>query len=459
MSTFSANSRRIRFWFRLIQAYIRRYQLRILLVLFTLFAISIFIGNLWKSISRNDLVSIGYVGNYSIENIPSEILELATTSLVTSDDAGRPIPSLASHWTVSDDGKTYIVFLKDNQSWHDESLVDTSNLSIALTDVQITSLNNKALEFKLVNPISSFLQVLDKPIFKTKSFYGTGEYKIVKIDEIKGIVKRIVLRPKNPNFPDVEIKFYQTQLQAVQAFKIGDVKMAKIANISEFESWVNIDVEKSVDYSQIVTIFFNLEDPILASKDLRQALTYSINKTNFDGEIATGPISPKSWSFNDSLQSYNFNVGKSKELLAKLPNTDFEITLHFSPGLKNLAESIESDWESIGIKTKIAEFTAPGEQFHALLAINQINPDPDQYSLWHSTQSDTNITSYKNVKVDKLLEDARGTLDESIRLENYLEFQQEIIEDLPAAFLYHPNKYSVSYKNIRSLIERLPAEI
>ena len=95
-------------------------------------------------------------------------------------------------------------------------------------------------------------------------------------------------------------------------------------------------------------------------------------------------------------------------------------------------------------------------QFQALLAVNKLPRDPDQYTLWHSTQTKTNITKYKNVRVDKLLEDARITKEEDKRKELYLEFQKVLAEDAPAAFLYYPYKYRVVYKNAKPLLSKLP---
>ena len=52
-----------------------------------------------------------------------------------------------------------------------------------------------------------------------------------------------------------------------------------------------------------------------------------------------------------------------------------------------------------------------------------IPKDPDQYSLWHSTQTSTNISHLKNARIDKLLEDGRTELDQEIRKKIYLDFR------------------------------------
>ena len=117
---------------------------------------------------------------------------------------------------------------------------------------------------------------------------------------------------------------------------------------------------------------------------------------------------------------------------------------------------IKNDWDSVGVNTILNVQMAVPAQFQALLAVNKLPRDPDQYTLWHSTQTKTNITKYKNVRVDKLLEDARITKEEDKRKELYLEFQKVLAEDAPAAFLYYPYKYRVVYKNIKNLLSKLP---
>jgi len=141
------------------------------------------------------------VGTYTLDSIPSQILSLATESLISTGKDGKPQPNLASHWIVSDDGKTYIVYLKDNLKWHDDSPVSARDISIAISDVKINAINNKTLEFKLPNPISFFPLALDRPVFKSESFYGTGAFRIVDIDQVASIVKKITLLPKDKKLP------------------------------------------------------------------------------------------------------------------------------------------------------------------------------------------------------------------------------------------------------------------
>src|SRR3989338_4752403 len=114
MQPTKARTRRLKFWLHLANAYFSRYKYPFLATLITILAVVYSSTRLWPKITRSNIVTIGYIGTYTLETVPAEILSLATQSLIATDQAGRPTPSLASHWTVSEDGKTYIIFLKDN---------------------------------------------------------------------------------------------------------------------------------------------------------------------------------------------------------------------------------------------------------------------------------------------------------------------------------------------------------
>lgn len=456
MSFVSVRTRRLKFWWHLLVAYFKRYQLRVLAGLGILILLVFGSLKIFPTTYQGNTVKIGYIGTYNLETIPTEVLSLATQSLITEGPDGKPMPSLASHWTISDDGKTYVIFLKDNLSWHDSTPVDAKDISIAITNVQINALNNKAIEFRLPNPISSFLQALDKPVFKANTFYGTGEFRIVGIDQVGGVIKRIRLHPKDTSLPKVEIKFYSTEQQAITALKMGDIKVLKVANAKAFQSWQNVNDKQETDKSSLVTIFYKTDDQYLSSRDLRQALSYAINKDSFDGETASSPLSSASWAYNSQVKKYDYSTAKAKELLSRTSAKGATITLSVMPGLGDVAKQVKENWEAIGINVNIKDEKAIPSNFQALLAVNHLSPDPDQYSLWHSTQKKTNITGYVNVKVDKLLEDARSTQDEQERKNLYFDFQRFLVEDAPATFLYYPYTYQLIYKNVQPLYNKLP---
>ena len=89
---------------------------------------------------------------------------------------------------------------------------------------------------------------------------------------------------------------------------------------------------------------------------------------------------------------------------------------------------------------------------------------PDPFPFWHSLQKKDpglNLAAYQNKKADKLLEEIRQTNDGTERKEKLEQFQDILIEDAPAVFLYNPDSvYFVSkeLKGINSGIMTEPAK-
>lgn len=457
MSNFKAKIRRVKFWWRLTRAYLSKYKLRLLILAIILSTAIISALNLYPFISQKNVLNFGIVGTYTIETIPANILSLATQPLIATDQSGKPQPALVKNWTISDDNKSYILFLRDDIKWHDETEVDARQISVAIRNVNITYLNQKALKLDLENPLASFLTILNKPVFKANSFYGTGPERIVAIDKSGEQIKKISLVPNDKNLPKVNLKFYQTQQQAINAFKMGEIKVLDTSTPQDLENWTNIETQKNLDDMEIVTVFFNVGDNLLSSRELRQALTHAINKERFDGKNSYSPISQASWAYNESVKRYELNPSKAKELVAKSEIKSPKITLSYAPVFNEVALSIQKDWQAIGVEVILKEEQQLPKNFQAYLTASKLPADPDQYTLWHSTQiGKGNITNFNDVKIDKLLEDGRTTNDEAKRKEYYFEFQRFLVEDAPAAFLYYPHKYRLVYKNVKALMEKLP---
>ena len=52
-------------------------------------------------------------------------------------------------------------------------------------------------------------------------------------------------------------------------------------------------------------------------------------------------------------------------------------------------------------------------------------------------------TGYKNLKIDKLLEDGRSTFDQEERIKYYFDLQKNLDDDNTAIFIYFPYNYTI----------------
>lgn len=126
--------------------------------------------------------------------------------------------------------------------------------------------------------------------------------------------------------------------------------------------------------------------------------------------------------------------------------------------LKQMAEILKDQWKNLGVEIEIKtyphfqlarEIIKP-RNYEILLFGQVLGIIPDPYPFWHSSQKKDpglNLANYQNKKVDKLLAEARITLEPKIRKEKYEAFQDILIEDAPAIFLCSPDYvYWISVK-------------
>jgi len=131
-----------------------------------------------------------------------------------------------------------------------------------------------------------------------------------------------------------------------------------------------------------------------------------------------------------------------------------------TPEQKLAAQLISGFWQEIGVKTNLRFIPAEDigrevlkeRSYDILLYGVIVGGDPDQYPFWHSSQIDApglNLSRYVNRKIDDLLEEARESADEEEQAELYTKFQDILLEDRPAIFLYTPTYTYAASEELR----------
>lgn len=440
----------LRYTFRLISAFFSRFKVLIIVGILLGVIGFIVLSFVLPSVTGINTEKIGITGRYTPANLPNSILSMIGDGLTKLNKDGSVEPDLAISWETPDKGKTWIFKLRDNIIWQDgkKAMIDASMYQFS--DVTSTNLDAKTLSFKLQNPYSAFPSVVSKPVFK-KGLLGTGEWEVKKLSLAGVYVDQISL--VNKKGEKIIYKFYPTEERTKLAFEMGEVNIIQdILNPSPFDNWGKVKIEEKISTGEYVGVFFNTQDKLLADKNIRQALTYAINKDEFvDGhnniyQRAVSPISVDSWAFNPQVKPYIYDKEKAKTMIGALPSSvrdNLTINLATSPVLLPTAEKIVKDWEAVGVKVNLQVISSVPSEYQSFLAIYDTPEDPDQYSVWHSTQTATNITHYQNPRIDKLLEDGRSQIDLEERRRTYLDFQRFLVEDSPVAFLYYPTTYTI----------------
>jgi len=214
---------------------------------------------------------------------------------------------------------------------------------------------------------------------------------------------------------------------------------------------------------------FNEKSRYFNQKEVRQALNYAVDKKRIlaivlrgKGRVSSGTIYPTSWGYNKAIEPYPYDPKKAVKLLKNAgwqdtngnhtldkDGKEFEFVLFIIKGdnlYQECALIIQEQLLDIGIRMEVKplSFSIMYEKFlstkkfdASLLTILSDNPDRN-YAWWHSSQIDRgfNVFSYRNKKIDELLDRGRTMLDREERKKIYHQFQREIHDDPPGIFLF-----------------------
>lgn len=391
---------------------------------------------------------LGRVGKYTIETFPVDIQLKISSGLVGVEGSGTILPKLAKSWEVQDAGKTYVFTLDNTLSWHDGSHLTPDDITYNFKDVEIGRGDN-TITYRLKEPFSPFFSAVARPILK-KNKLGTGEFRMVKSVISSGVLQSLTLESETKR---LVYKFYPTETSSLTAYKLGEVdQLEGLSFISDSlsQDTTNILTESNSSTNQQSVLFFNNNDAVLTSKSARQALSYAIQDKTFGKERSISPIDKSSWAYNSLVKTYDYDPEKAKSLFAQDIQDPASQTLELKTMLQylDIAESIATSWrETLGVKVDVKVVSSITSDYQILLTDFTSPIDPDQYTIWHSTQA-TNFTHFSNLKIDKLLEDGRRTSDQKLRKEIYQDFQRFLLEDCPAVFLFKSSTYSLSRKSL-----------
>lgn len=459
--------KKVKIFFLILRALIRRNLKLILLVFAGAALIATIFLNFGVKLLTTNLVSEGIVGTYQKHDIPEYVTKLLSIGLVNISHDGKAVPGLAESWEVSEDAKTFTFKLKPNLFWSDGMVLKAPDIGFNIPDVEVSYPQENQIQFKLKGSFSPFPTLLSKPVFKKDSMIGVGPYKLVSIKKSQVFLTKLILEPIDPKtHPQVVIRFYPNEKTAATAFSIGEVNSIlgptdlKLFNFSPI-----VKFSQRENYGKAVAILYNTKDKILENRSVRQALSYSAPEAQ--GEtLAHTSIPPTSWAYlgEDGLKDANDYLGNTdaaKAALKRAKSTSNEellqkeIVLTTTGQYENFAREIVSAWNNLGLKAVVRVESGIPQNFQALLIALSIPADPDQYSLWHSTQASTNITGYNKARVDKDLEDARKTTSEADRRLKYQDFQKTLLEDTPAVFLYFPKLNFVYLKKAEDNLNKI----
>lgn len=304
----------------------------------------------------------------------------------------------------------------------------------------------------------------------TTNVVGSGPFRLTEFDP----TRRIVLErfdkyflPGKPYLDKVIFNVNPNMESLVLALQKGDIQMLPFVSAPNDLKRLSEDknlsvVEKGYEgFGAMTWLAFNLDRKPVSDLAVRQAIAAVVDR-NFINKVlmggfgtpAQGPIVPGSpyaltgnpipaadvKKANSLLDDAGYKVGANGER--------FELTIDYIPGAnlhKTLAEYIRSQLKKIGIKVNVrasSDSTAWAQRIGAHdfdmtmdVVFNWSDPVIGVHRTFLSTNIKpvvwTNTQSYRNPKVDELLNAAAIETDPVKRKAYYATFQKIVNDDLP----------------------------
>lgn len=333
-------------------------------------------------------------------------------------------------------------------------------------------------------------ELLDKNDFNLNPV-GSGRYRFEPKESKQNGKSKVVLKKTDTYKKDAEGYFdkiifrsYSSTPELVEAYKKGEINGFGGFNAADAAA-INRKTFRCfrLQIPRFTAIFLNLNRDNVGELKFRQALARAVDKEKivkevYGGEAETlkGIIPSFAPGYDEAVQDYLYHLPTSAAYLGELKYIDsdndgirekdgqkLELLIYTTddPSLQKMAELISADWQAAGVGTKVVvvdlvslqKIIIPSHNYDVIILGENLGYPPDPYPYFHSSQIENglNISAYKNLAVDSLLEEARLSIDQGVRTEKLKSFSRVMAEDLPvipmvnAPYLYGAN---ISVKGI-----------
>jgi peptide/nickel transport system substrate-binding protein len=228
-------------------------------------------------------------------------------------------------------------------------------------------------------------------------------------------------------------------------------------------------------------LYFNLENELLRTKEMREAITLGINRQelidrldNGEAVFGSGPFYPESWAYDREVKLTGYKPERARAILKSLGYVEREgvferdgkiLSLNMVVDERNahlvlMAKLVRQQLQEIGIRVNFSYFSnlkeltdkvyKKPEDFQSLLFIYSASPEPNfalQY--WRSDAMPTyNVGGYKSPKVDDLIDSVQKNPDKQQNLAVYHQIHRIMDQEKPAVFLYYPYAFFAATKRV-----------
>ena len=467
-------------------------------------------------ITSNDMISL-------------RVSELVFNGLTAIDEKQEVVLDLAERAEITDEGRQYTFYLRRDVTWHPiegerpvpftaEDVVFTYNIMMhpkTVTPLKVRyrfiasakKVDDYTVRFTLNRPVLNALakfsfKIIPRHGLKNKNFLtredpfvhrpiGTGPYIVQNMTADREVVLTANENYYNgrPHIDKFVARPFADQNIIGQALMFNAIDMIVVVNRRDIPQIQGDKRFVLQPYNALSYSFFgfNMRNPLLADKRVRQAFTHAVNRQEMldaffqgQGTLISGPFAPGSWAYNLDIQPMPYDPQQAIALLKAAgfsPGADgimardgkkLSLTLKVpiakeSEAIKRVVLAFKNYLGKIGIdiRGEFLEWRAWKEDiflhhtYDLMFASWVFDDAADISSLFHSAEIGAwknNFGAYSNPEVDSLIVEIKRTMDHEKRRTINRNLHTIIAEESPYVFLWTLTNYTAYNKKIRNVV-------
>jgi peptide/nickel transport system substrate-binding protein len=438
-------------------------------------------------------------------------------SLLAHDAQMNIVADLAVRWEARD-ALTYVFHLRQGVKFHDGRPLSSADVKFTFDSIldgtvktpkrgafrMVTAVetpDDSTVVFHLREPYASFLWNLTKPgvgIVPRRSGpeiaqkpIGTGPFQFVNAITDQ----EIVLERNSSYFGDAgeaagvrgnveRVRFRIVPDALVRALELRKGSADVAINSLSPDMVVTLAKERGIVADEqpgttIAYVGFNLEDPILSHREVRQALAYATDRATLIKYLMRGQaraagslLPPNHWAYDPDVRQYEFDPARAEQLLDaagfKRGAGGVRFRLEFKTSTEEysrlLSEAIADEWQRVGVAVELrplefATFYADLQRGSFQVSAQRWvggNNDPDIFESVFSSKkippNGSNRGHYRNPQLDALIDQARLEMDREKRKALLWEIQGIVAEDEPYINLWYPDNVCVHRERLTDIV-------
>ena len=446
---------------------------------------------------------------FATDTQSQKIDALLFSSLLQRDDQMNFHGDLAESWDTPDP-LTYVFHLRAGVHFQDgrsltsadvkftfESMLDPATRSpkrgAFRMVASIATPNPQTVVFHLTEPYASFLWNLARPAVGiiprgagpdfSRHPIGSGPFRFVSQSQDEDVVVE-----RNADYfggaPQItRIRFRVVPDAVVRALELrkgsADLEMSSLSPdlVPQLARQPDLAVTEHPG-TNFAYLGFNLDDPILSHREVRQALAFATDREALiryllhgEARIATGILPPNHWAYEPNVAQYSLDPARAEKMLddagfpRKPDGVRFRLTLKSSTEeqARLIGAVLQEQWRRVGVElelrplelaTLLSDVGRSNFQITYLRWVGA-NNDPDVFEFVFSSKrfppDGANRGHYRNPRMDALVEEIRTETDREKRKALCSEAQKILAEDLPYLPLWFTDVVSVHRRSLGDL--------